>query len=61
LLSKFILDYAIRRVQEIWERLKLNGTPQLLAYAVDVIVGDNIDTMKKNVEALLDISKEVFA
>jgi hypothetical protein len=40
--------------------LKLNGTHQLLAYADDVnLLGDNIDTVKKNTETLIDASKEV--
>jgi hypothetical protein len=40
--------------------LKLNGTHQLLAYADDVnLLGDNIDTIKKNTETLIDVSKEV--
>jgi hypothetical protein len=40
--------------------LKLNATHQLLAYADDVnLLGDNIDTINKNTQPLIDASKEV--
>jgi hypothetical protein len=60
LLFNFALEFAIRKVQETQVGLKLNRTHQLLAYADDVnLLGDNIDTRKKNTETLIDASKEV--
>jgi hypothetical protein len=60
LLFKLALEYAIRKVQENQVGLKLNGTHRLLAYADDVnLLGDNIDTIKKNAETVIDASKEV--
>jgi hypothetical protein len=60
LLFNFALEYAIRKVQEDEVGLKLNGTHQLVAYADDVnLLGDNMDTMKKITETLIDESKEV--
>jgi hypothetical protein len=60
LLFNFALEYAIRRFQVNQVGLKFNGTHQLLAYADDVnLLGDNIDTIKKSTETLIDASKEV--
>jgi hypothetical protein len=40
------------KVQEKQVRLKLNGTHQLLAYAVDVnLLADNIGIIKKNFDS----------
>jgi hypothetical protein len=56
----FASEYAIRKVQENQVGMKLNGTHQFLPYADDVnLLGDNIDTIKKNMETLIDASKEV--
>jgi hypothetical protein len=47
-------------VQENQVGLKLNGTHQLLAYADDMtLLGDNLETIKKNTETLIDASKDV--
>jgi hypothetical protein len=60
LLFNFALEYAIRKVQKNQVGLKLNGKDQLLAYTDDVnLLGYNIDTMKKNMVTLIDVSEEV--
>jgi hypothetical protein len=39
---------------------KLNGTYQILAYADDDnLLGDNLDTINKNTETLIDACKDV--
>jgi hypothetical protein len=53
------LEYAISRVQENQEGLKLSRRHQIFTDADDVNIGENTDTVKKNTEALLDGSKEV--
>jgi hypothetical protein len=49
----FGLEYAISKVQENQEGLKLNGTHLPLVYSDDVnLLGDNIDTINKNTKTL---------
>ena len=56
----FALEYDIRRDQVNQDGLKLNGTHQLLAYADDVnILGESVDTVKKNAEAVVAATKEI--
>jgi hypothetical protein len=51
---------AIRMVKENQVELKLNGTNQFLVYVDDVnLLEDDIDTINKNTETLIDASKEV--
>ena len=60
LLFNFALEYAIRRVQVNQERLKLNDTQQLLAYADDVnILGGSVHTVKENAESLEAATKKI--
>jgi hypothetical protein len=48
LLFNFVIDYAIRKVQENRVEPVLNGTYQLLVYADNVnSLGKNINTTKK--------------
>jgi hypothetical protein len=51
---------VFRKVQESQVGLKLNFTHQLVIYADDVnLQGDNIDAIQKDMETLIDASKEV--
>jgi hypothetical protein len=59
-LFNFALEYVIKRFQVNQDGLKLNGTHQLLAYAVDVnILGGSVHTIRENAEALVVATKEI--
>jgi hypothetical protein len=60
LLFRFALKYVIKKVQENQVGLKLNWTHKLLSYGGDGnLLGDNIDTINKNTETLIDASWKV--
>jgi hypothetical protein len=60
LLFKFDLEYAISKVQGNHEGLKLSATHLLLVYADYVnLTSNNIDTIKKNIETLIEAIKGI--
>jgi hypothetical protein len=60
LLFNFASGYDIRKVQENEIGLELNGTHQLLVYADYVkLLGDSVNTIKKDSETLLKASRDI--
>ena len=55
-----LLEYAIRKVQETRLGLDMNDTHQVLAYTDDVnLIGDDIRTIERNTEVLLNAYKDI--
>jgi hypothetical protein len=60
LLFNLALEYTFMCVHKNHVGLKLNGAHQLLVFADDVnILGDNINTAKKNTKALIDVVRRL--
>ena len=60
LLFNFGLEYAIRKVQETYLGLYMNGTHQVLAYADNAnLIGDDIRTIERNADVLLNACKDI--
>ena len=60
LLFNFVLEYAIRRVQENRIGLELNGKHQILVYADDVnMLGENLQTVRENTELFIKANKDI--
>lgn len=58
LLSNFAFEYAVRKFQENYGDLELNGAHQLLVHADDIILfGDNINTILAETQTLLRVTK----
>ena len=59
-LFNFALEYAIRRVQETNLGLDMNDTHQVLTYADDEnLIGDDIKTIERNADELLNACKDI--
>ena len=60
LIFNYVLEYAVRKVQETNLGQDMNGTHQVLAYADDVnLIGDDIRTIERNADVLLNACKDI--
>ena len=55
----FALEYAITKVQETNMELDMNGTHNILTYAADVNLIDDIRTIERNEYLLLNYYKDI--